>query len=192
MKHYELLTLVSGKYAEHELEPVTTMIEDTLRKHGALIQYTNSWGRRKLSYPIDHNFYGYYILTEFDGDPSIVNQVNKDITLSNEIMRHHIAFKVPGIEPMMPFGGARETITLARDKEKSERTPFSSNSTETPKQIKKAVDKVVSDASGELGQNVPELDGTPVATVAPVAPTEPMSSEELDKKLDEILNNTII
>ena len=187
MKHYELLTLVSGKYAEHELEPVTTMIEDTLRKYGALIQYTNSWGRRKLSYPIDHNFYGYYILTEFDGDPAIVNQVNRDLTLSNEIMRHHIAIKVPGIEPMVPFGGARETITLARDRERSERTPFVSNTSETPKQIQTAVDKVVSDASSELGQTAHE---STERTSAPES--ESVNPEELDKKLDEILNNTII
>src|SRR5437867_2871075 len=102
MKHYELLTLVSGKYAEHELEPVTTLIDDTLRKHSALIQFTTSWGRRKLAYPVDHNFYGYYLLTEFDVDPTAINQINRDLELAGEILRHHIAIRLPGSAPMIP------------------------------------------------------------------------------------------
>ena len=184
MKHYELLTLVSGKYAEHELEPVTTLIDDTLRKHGALIQFTNSWGRRKLAYPVDHNFYGYYIFSEFDGDPTAVNLIDRDLRLSNEIMRHHIAIKVPGQAPIIPFGWAKETIVLSLDRE---RTPSSSNSSESPRQIQNAVEKVVADASSEVSQGTQEP-----ATTAATAEPEVVDHEELNKKLDEILNNEII
>ncbi len=186
MKHYELLTLVSGKYAEHELEPVTTLIDDTLRKHGALIQFTNSWGRRKLAYPVDHNFYGYYIFSEFDCDPSTVNLINRDLELSNEILRHHIEIKVPGLAPLIPFGGAKETLSLS-PREREHRGSSSDRPSESPKQIRAVVDQAVTDVTGDLDQKTSESVGTP-PSLEPVS----VDTDELNKKLDEILNNEIV
>lgn len=185
MKHYELLTLVSGKYAEHELEPVTTLIDDTLRKHGALIQFTNSWGRRKLAYPVDHNFYGYYFFSEFDCDPSTVNLINRDLELSNEILRHHIEIKVPGLPPMIPFGGAKETLSLSP--REREHRGSSGDRNEQTKPNKAVVDQAVAEVTGDVNPVIVEsTEATPATETASVNP------DELNKKLDEILNNDIV
>ncbi len=90
MNHYELLTIVSGKFAEGELESVTGKIDDLLKKNGCAIHYTQHMGRRKLAYPIKHLHYGYYVVHEFDGSPEIVKKIDRELGLSADLLRHLI------------------------------------------------------------------------------------------------------
>ena len=90
MKHYELPAMISGRYAETELDDKTKKIEEFLAKHGDKTHYLHNFGRRKLAYPIKNVGYGYYILAEFDSTPESIAKLNRDIALWSDVIRHII------------------------------------------------------------------------------------------------------
>lgn len=95
MKHYELLYLVSAQTPENELENITTEVGGWFRTAGAAVTKQESWGRRKLAYPIRHEKYGYYGLLEFDAPSDALAKLNKQFNLQRQILRHLIVDKKP-------------------------------------------------------------------------------------------------
>lgn len=90
MNHYELLLLISGKYADTEVSAAIKKIEDILAKHGASIHYSQNLERKKLAFPIDHQTHGTYLLFEFDCEGAAVLPLDRDLRLSHDVMRHTI------------------------------------------------------------------------------------------------------
>ena len=93
LNHYELLYLVAANYTEEELAPVKEKIKDLIKKSGGEITAEDSFGKKKLAYPIKKNHQGYYLLFEFDLDGQNLKELDKNLTLTNEILRHMIAKK---------------------------------------------------------------------------------------------------
>ena len=91
--HYEMLYIVSNRYTEEEVQPVVQSINGIIEKHGGAIGYQEVWGRKKLCYPINHEHYGYYFLTEFDLENNQANELNRELELNNEVVRHMIVSK---------------------------------------------------------------------------------------------------
>jgi len=92
-QHYELIYLISNKYSENELEPIKNNVVKLIRDNGGEITYQEDWGKRKLAYPIKHFFHAYYELLEFDFPSENLKKVDKDLRLSEEIIRYLIIRK---------------------------------------------------------------------------------------------------
>lgn len=88
--HYELLYIVSNKFSEDELKEVNQNLEKILLKNQAVVTFKETWGKKKLMYPINNFNHGYYELIEFDASPEGVNQINHELRISSEILRHMI------------------------------------------------------------------------------------------------------
>lgn len=91
--HYELLFILPNKYTEDELAPVNAQVEQLIVAQGAAITYRETWGKRKLAYPIKKNAYGYYQLVEFDLEAQKLNELNRNLALSADVVRHQIVSK---------------------------------------------------------------------------------------------------
>ena len=48
----------------------------------------NRWGRRKLAYPISRYTEGDYVLTQFKLDPTQVADLEANLELTEEVIRH--------------------------------------------------------------------------------------------------------
>ncbi|MBI4268628.1 30S ribosomal protein S6 [Candidatus Uhrbacteria bacterium] len=90
MNHYELLTLVSGHFAENEVETAFQKIESVVKKYDCPIHYRQNLDRKRLAYPIDHQLYGYYFLMEFDAEPAQIGKIDREFKLASDVMRHTI------------------------------------------------------------------------------------------------------
>ena len=88
--HYELLYLASASQTEEELEPTKQKVRDAINKAEGNITFEDNFGKKKLAYPIEKNQQGYYLLTEFDLDGKNLANLDKDLRLTNEILRHII------------------------------------------------------------------------------------------------------
>ena len=91
--HYELLFIVSNKYTEDEVKPIVENVNKIIKDNDGVITYSEKWGKKKLAYPIEHFNYGYYSLVEFDVDGQAVEKINRQLRMSNEILRHTIVAK---------------------------------------------------------------------------------------------------
>lgn len=90
MNHYELLIILPGKLSETEVPSAENMLRDLCRTGGLTISREESLGKRKLSYDIRGEQYGYYHVIEGDAEQAAIADIGKRLQLSPDILRHAI------------------------------------------------------------------------------------------------------
>jgi small subunit ribosomal protein S6 len=63
---------------------------DTIRNNGGTPGSIDRWGKRPLAYEINKRKEGYYVLVEFTGEPVTVDELDRILTLSDEVLRFKI------------------------------------------------------------------------------------------------------
>jgi small subunit ribosomal protein S6 len=86
-KLYEAMFLVDSAEATTDWDGVTAAIKNLLEKEGAEIVTIRKWDDRKLAYEIDGKNKGTYILCYFKAEGSKLRNIERDIQLSERIMR---------------------------------------------------------------------------------------------------------
>ncbi|MGA1979957.1 MAG: 30S ribosomal protein S6 [Sedimentisphaerales bacterium] len=86
-KLYEAMFLVDSAEAATNWEGVTAAIKNILEKAGAEIVSLRKWDERKLAYEINGKGKGMYILCYFRAEGSKLRDIERDIQLSERIMR---------------------------------------------------------------------------------------------------------
>lgn len=161
---YELFYIVPSSLADAEVESVQKKISSMVTEAGGEISRDESLGKIKLAYPINHVRHGTYILVHFEAEASVVKDFDAKLRLTEEILRHTLTKMVP--------------------------------STETKKYELTSYVAPLS-AEGHSSSRPKPAPATP-KKLAPPLPTKPaetapkMSVEELDKKLDEILESNVL
>src|SRR3989338_2486957 len=102
---YELMTILSPKQTDKEIEKLLKEIKETLVGNDFNIVDEDVWGMRDLAYPIRGNTRGYYVVLNFSGEPSGVPEVHKDLTLMLNLVRYMLT-KVPDDYVLMRHEGA--------------------------------------------------------------------------------------
>lgn len=167
MNKYELLYIVGTQYTDPEVQEIQQKIAVMLEKAGANILRNENVGKIRLAYIIKKARHGSYILVHFDADPSVIQELNRQLGLADEILRHTLLARVPGSE-----------------NKKVELTSYVAPLSEEAKEMKRSETKI---APKERSEKVEEInDELPI-----VAEETSMSIEELDKKLDEILDEDL-
>jgi small subunit ribosomal protein S6 len=90
MLHYELLYIIPNKFTEEELPAVQEKIKQLLAKFNLQITKEESLGKRKLAYPIKKSFHGYYQLVEFDAEGEVINNLDRELKLHEDVLRHQV------------------------------------------------------------------------------------------------------
>ncbi|MBM3700527.1 MAG: 30S ribosomal protein S6 [Actinobacteria bacterium] len=90
MKNYELVlifvpTLEEGTINE-ELAKITSLIE----KSQGNISKTDTWGIKKLAYPIKHQENGFYIIVYFESGTQVLAEIDRINKINDKILRHLI------------------------------------------------------------------------------------------------------
>lgn len=157
--HYELLYLVSGNFTETELAPIRQKVLGYIKKHEGKITYEDNFGKKKLAYPIMANHQGYYLMAEFDLEGAKLQALEKEIALTNEVLRHMVMVK------KVSTSGIAKKPTLNMDIE-----PRVDTRTAKPKVV------------AEM----------PKVEIKPEEEKDKLKLEDLDEKLDEILEGDIM
>ena len=95
LPRYELLYVVSNKFTGEETEPIAQKVEDLITTNDGNIIYRENCGKRRMSYPIKGFQFGYYRLLEFDLPADKIQEINRYLRLSNDILRHQIIKRQP-------------------------------------------------------------------------------------------------
>jgi len=67
---YETVFILTPVLSEDQTKETVTKFKDLVKKGRGKIRHEESWGMRKLAYPIQKKSSGFYHLIEFDGDPA--------------------------------------------------------------------------------------------------------------------------
>jgi small subunit ribosomal protein S6 len=183
-KNYELLYIVHPDL-EGSTEKVTDKVVASITKAEGKVTSQEDWGKRKLAYKIAKNDFGVYVLINFTVDSEKLHLIERDVRLSEEIMRSMIV-AVPDIKELVP---RREKP--AEVEEKAEEPASIIVAEEKPaKETKKAEPKTKK--VEEKKTNVVEKIAVPKKAVVkkPAKSAEADEKErlkKLDEKLDELL-----
>ena len=93
LKEYEILYFISISLEPDEIQAIKKKINDIITNRNGVIIKEDEIGKRKLAFMIKRARHGYYILTVFKSPTTEINNVNHEIELLPEILRHKIAIK---------------------------------------------------------------------------------------------------
>ncbi|MEE9198626.1 MAG: 30S ribosomal protein S6, partial [Dehalococcoidia bacterium] len=85
-----MVTIVDPEVAEDDVPGTTERVNQLIENKGGTVTKVERWGRRRLSYPIKHHTEGHYVLTQFKLDPQLTSELESEIQVSEDIIRHLI------------------------------------------------------------------------------------------------------
>jgi len=88
LRDYELVLIIKPDVAEEALEATLDNLGKYITETGGTVSNIDRWGKKKLAYPINHFLEGQYVLTQFKMNPASGKQMEANIRISEDILRH--------------------------------------------------------------------------------------------------------
>ncbi|MBU0670732.1 MAG: 30S ribosomal protein S6 [Patescibacteria group bacterium] len=176
MDHYEILFIVPGAVSDEKAPETIDKVKKLFGDLGGQITKEENWGRKNLAYKIGQETQGTYVLMVFDIEPKQIEEINKRMRLSREILRH--------------------LIVKARIKTAEEIEQEKTVAAKIQAKKKDVVKKELAEAEKEEAEKVQPVPLKPIEEEKPVVKEqtkeeEKISMEDLDKKLDELLSDEL-
>ncbi len=92
MNNYETIIIIDPNLGDEDCAKVVDRFTEMINKEGK-VESTESWGKRKLAYPIQKNNEGYYVLVNFSSNPEFVDELNRVYNITDEIIKHIVVKK---------------------------------------------------------------------------------------------------
>ncbi len=160
---YELLYMVPSRYTDAEVADIQKKVDGLIAQAGGTVSKEENLGKIRLAYPIKQTRHGTYVLVYFDAEGNSVRTLDEQLRLTGEVLRHMTIQAPAGAEAQKR---ELQSYVAPLSEEESESKPLSPR---------------------------PRAAMAPVPIQAPMAPPmkpeKSMSIEELDKKLDEMLES---
>lgn len=165
MTQYEMLVVLPGTLSETEAEPVIQTIKETAERYGATEVKLHNMGKSRLAYPMKHIRYGYFYIVQFAAETAAAKEIQNRVRLLSNILRLVIRAEKDGVPS---------------DLSKLALTPLAAvvNVDENGVPVR--------DAKREAPRAA-----APVAVEAPAAPAKAVSMEEIEEKLDQMLDQDL-
>jgi small subunit ribosomal protein S6 len=87
LKNYEVLFIMTPLLNESQMQETVEKFRQVLKENGADIIHEESWGLKKLAYPIQKKNMGFYQLFEFQGPTTIVDTLELAFRRDEKIVR---------------------------------------------------------------------------------------------------------
>ncbi len=90
LRDYELGLITESSIDDEVRATLVARIEQLVRDRGGKLLERAVWGRKMLAYPINHKTEGHYAFTRFTGEPSTVAELNRILSISDEVLRFKV------------------------------------------------------------------------------------------------------
>lgn len=87
---YETMIVFDTTVDAQAIQGALDRFLETIRAHGGTPGAIDRWGKRPLAYEINKRKEGYYVLVEFTGGPETVTELDRILTLADEVMRFKV------------------------------------------------------------------------------------------------------
>lgn len=88
MQDYELVMILSPQADEEQIATAIEGVTSFIAEHGGNISEQETWGQRRLAYPIRRFQEGYYVITQFVLPPENVLGLDRSLRTSSDVLRH--------------------------------------------------------------------------------------------------------
>ncbi len=185
---YELLYIVPSSFSDTEIEGVQKEVAAIVTAAGGTVIRDESLGKIKLAYPIKKVRHGTYILVQFEAETSILSDLEAKLRLEDKIIRHLITQMPAGAENKV-YEIASYIAPLSAEGKRQDKPVRQSKPVEVNEERKAAPSREDEAESHQADDSEKKPELAPPAPSKPEETAPKMSVEELDKKLDEILES---
>lgn len=88
MRDYELVFIVQPEVDEEGLAAVVDRVNQLIGGNGGQVTQVDSWGKRRLAYPIRKCREGYYVVMQVQLEPEATKELERNLGLTEGIIRH--------------------------------------------------------------------------------------------------------
>ncbi|MCA1646662.1 MAG: 30S ribosomal protein S6 [Chloroflexi bacterium] len=88
MRDYELMVVLDPNLDETAIEAMNARIETLVSQRGGTVQNVDTWGRKRLAYPIGRFRDGFYILSRVQLPPTAAVEIERALKLTESVLRH--------------------------------------------------------------------------------------------------------
>ncbi len=93
-RDYEVTFIVRIEGTDDQINEVVDQAKNWVEADGASkVNKIDRWGRRKLTYEIERQREGYYVLFDATVDAKHMEELERNFTLSSQILRHLVVRK---------------------------------------------------------------------------------------------------
>ena len=90
MNKYEILYIVDASISDEEKEKTVAAVSSLIESVGGKCEEADKWGVKKYAYPINYKSEGYYVLTTFEAEKTLVVEIKRIIGITDGIIRRLI------------------------------------------------------------------------------------------------------
>lgn len=90
MRPYELVYILQPTLSADELTALVDRFNDLISSMNGTVEKTDRWERRQLAYELKGFRDGYYVVVDFQGTPALVNEIDRQMKITESILRHMI------------------------------------------------------------------------------------------------------
>lgn len=88
MRNYELVFIVHPDLDENAFKDIVNRVQGWITESGGSVNKVDLWGKRKMAYSIRKQREGQYVLVQAEMDPSFSATLERNIRLTEPIMRY--------------------------------------------------------------------------------------------------------
>lgn len=143
-KNYEML-YIAHPDLEANIEVISQRVQSLITAREGAIDSEDTWGKRKLAYPIRKLQYGVYVLVNFSLEPSKLADLNRQLLLLDEVIRFMIIVRPERKEAQKPRRTPRpqRARTEAPTETKPESQEPAKDETERMKELDKKLEEII-------------------------------------------------
>ncbi|MFC7342644.1 30S ribosomal protein S6 [Saccharopolyspora griseoalba] len=98
MRHYELMVILDPSQDERTVaQSLENNFLSVVRNDGGTVEKVDVWGRRRLSYEINKQAEGIYVVIDLNAEPATVKELDRQLNLNESILRTKVQRKI--VEP---------------------------------------------------------------------------------------------
>ncbi len=87
MNQYEMVVILKPQVEEEERKSILARLTDAINENGNVGEI-EEWGIRKLAYEINYIKEGYYVLINYEADPTVVSEVERRARIIDQVIRY--------------------------------------------------------------------------------------------------------
>ena len=90
LRDYEMVVILSPEIGDDVVGESLERLSQNITTRGGEVVEVNHWGRRRLAYPIKRHLEGNYVVSQIKLDPGQVPDLESNLRISEEVIRHLI------------------------------------------------------------------------------------------------------
>lgn len=132
MRRYETILIAHVDLSEDELTTLIDRYGAVVKGQKGILVKVERWGKRRLAYLINKQMRGFYILIDYAGESSVVNELERNLKIDDKILKFMTVLKDSAVDADALLKELEEAATKTEKKEETKISTPEPSPTDAP------------------------------------------------------------